>query len=65
MSFHAAKPNHTKGELKAFAELRKDNKRTILTSDKGVEIVIMDRRENTDKANNLLAQPAYRMTGTQ
>ena len=28
--------------------------------DKGVAMVIMDRQEYIDKANNLLAQPAYR-----
>ena len=31
----------------------------ILTEDKGVAMVVMDRQDYTDKANNLLDQPAY------
>ena len=43
---------------KALLELRKDSNRTILTADKGVAMVVMDRKDYIDKANNLLAQPA-------
>ena len=32
----------------------------VLTADKGVAIVVMDRKEYTDKATNLLSQPEYR-----
>ena len=39
-------------------ELRKDSNRTILTADKGVAIVVMDRKNYMEKANNLLAQLA-------
>ena len=59
-SYHAPKPNLTKGEIKALAELRKDNNRIILTADKGVAMAVMDRKDYIDKANNLLVQPAYR-----
>ena len=39
-------------------ELSKDSNRTILTAGKGVTMVVMDRKDYLDKANNLLAQPA-------
>ena len=32
----------------------------LLTAYKGVTMVVMDRQDYIDKANNLLAQPAYR-----
>ena len=57
---HAPKPNFTIGEIKALVELRKDSNRTNLTGDKGVAMVVVDRKDYTDKANNLLVQPAYR-----
>ena len=41
-------------------ELRKDSNRIVLTADNGVAMVVMDRKEYTDKATNLLSQPAYR-----
>ena len=49
-----------KRPMKALAELRKDSNRTILTADKGVATVVVDRKDYIDKANNLLAQPTYR-----
>ena len=58
-SSHSPKPNLIKKEIKAPAELRKDSNRTILTADKGVAMVVMDRKDNIDKENNLLVQPAY------
>ena len=59
-SFHAPKPNLTKRELKALAELIKESNRTIQTADKGVAMVVMDRTMYIDKANNLLVHPAFR-----
>ena len=59
-STHTPKPHLTKGGIKALAELRKDSNKTILTADKGVAMVVMDRKDYIDKANNLLAQLAYR-----
>ena len=41
-------------------ELRKDSNRIVLTTDKGVAVVVMDRKDYIDKATNLLAQSAYR-----
>ena len=31
-----------------------------LTADKGVAMVVMDRKDDINKSNNLLAQPAYK-----
>ena len=42
----------------AIRELKRDKSRIILTVDKGIIMVIMDRQEYIDKANNLLvSQP--------
>ena len=41
-------------------ELRKDSNSIVLTADKGVVMVVMDKKEYIDKAANLLSQPAYR-----
>ena len=59
-SSHTPKPSLTKEVLKALAELKKDSSRIVLTMDKGVAMVVMDRKDYTDKAINLLAEPAYR-----
>ena len=47
-------PNTTKEEFKATKELREDQSRIVLTGDKGVAIVIMDKQQYTDKATALL-----------
>ena len=41
-------------------ELRKDSNKIVLTADKGVAMVVIDKKDHIDKATNLLAQPAYR-----
>ena len=46
--------NTTKQEIQALAELKKDQERVILTADKGVAIVIMDKEDYQDKAKALL-----------
>ena len=56
----APKPNLNKAEIKALAELKRDKDRIILTVDKGVAMVVFDRENYIEKAENLLAQPAYR-----
>ena len=38
----------------------RDSNRTILTADKGVAIVVMDKEDYIEKANSLLGQPTYR-----
>ena len=49
------KPNITVDELKAIKELREDQSRVVFTVDKGVAMVIMDKKEYTDKAIGLLS----------
>ena len=39
------KRNFTKQEVQALVELKKDQSRVILTADKGVAIVIMDKED--------------------
>ena len=65
------KRNITKQEVQALVELKKDQSRVILTADKGVAIVIMDKEEYNEKAKALLedqgtykalkTDPTYRM----
>ena len=57
---NAPKPNITRQENIGLAELKKDKDRVILTADKGVAIVIMDKEDYINKPQELLAQPAYR-----
>ena len=52
--------NLTKEEYKALEELRKDKTRMILTADKGVSIVVLDRDEYIKKAEDLLSQSSYK-----
>ena len=54
------KPNLTKAELKALTELKKDSNRIVLTANKSVAIIVMDRKDYIDRAANLLSLPAYR-----
>ena len=55
----------TKHEIQALAELKKDQERVILTADKGVAIVIMDKKEYQDKAKVLLEdQGTYQVLKT-
>ena len=54
------KHNLTRQEKIGLAELKKDKDRIILTADKGVAMVVMDKEDYINKAKELLAQPAYR-----
>ena len=46
--------NITKQEVQVLVELKKDQSRVILTADKGVAIVIMDKEDYQEKAKALL-----------
>ena len=48
------KRNISKEEVQVLAELKKDQSSVILTADKGVAIVVMDREEYNKKAQELL-----------
>ena len=47
-------------EVQAIMELKRDKSRIVLTADKGVAMVVMDRQDYINKSINLLAQPANR-----
>ena len=46
--------NITKEDAQALAELRKDQSRVILTADKGVALVVLDKTVYNNKAHKLL-----------
>ena len=48
------KANLPKGEFKARKELRSDRDHTILTADKGVALVVMDKSDYIKKMKELL-----------
>ena len=54
------KPNLTKEERIGLAQLKKDKDRVVLTAGKGVAMVVMDKQEYINKAEELLAQPTYK-----
>ena len=58
------KYNLTREEHKALEELKKDKNRMILTADKGVSIVVIDKEEYIRKAEELLRQPTYKTIPT-
>ena len=57
----APKSHLTRQERIGLAQLKKDKDRVILTVDKGVAMVVMDREEYVTKVQELLAQPPYRL----
>ena len=57
---HPPKPNLTKAQTLALRELKRDRDCIVLTADKGVVMVIMDRQDYINKANQLLNQNTYR-----
>ena len=59
-SSHPPKPNLTKAQNSALRELKRDRDHIVLTADKGVAMVIMDRQDYINKANHLLNQNTYR-----
>ena len=57
---HTPKPNLTKQERRGIAQLKKDKDRLVLTADKGVAMVVIDKKDYIHKAKELLGQLAYR-----
>ena len=51
---HNHKTNLTTQECRALTELKQDTSRVVLTTDKGVAMVIMDKEDYTNKAQALL-----------
>ena len=58
----AQKPrsNISKEEFKAIRELKEDDSRIILTADKGVALVVLNKEDYIRKAEHLLNQQTYR-----
>ena len=54
------KPNLTKEERIGLTKLKKDKDRVVLTLDKGVALVVMDKQDYISKAEALLATLAYK-----
>ena len=54
------KPNLNRAEVMAVAELKRKKDRIVLTGEKGVEMVVLDKDSYIEKAENLPAQQAYR-----
>ena len=52
--------NITKDEFKALKELKEDRDRVILTADKGVTLVIMEKKDYIQKAEELLNTTTYK-----
>ena len=57
-------PNITKEEHRAIKELRNDNTRMLLTADKGVSMVVMDREDYNTKSEELLQSSTYTILTT-
>ena len=60
-SSHPPKPNLTKAQNIALRELKRDQDRIVLTADKGVAMVVMDKQDYINKANQLLNQNTYKV----
>ena len=57
---HPPKQNITKEEQKAIAQLRRDDTRIVLTANKGVALVVMNKEDYEKKAEGLLNQTTYK-----
>ena len=60
-SSHPPKPNLTKAQNAALRELKRDRDLIVLTADKGVAMVVMDKQDYINKANQLLNQNTYKV----
>ena len=54
------KQNISKEEVKTIQELKRDQDKIILTTDKGVSMVVMEKEEYKKKSKDLLKQATYR-----
>ena len=61
---HKIKPNIPKDEYQVLKEMKKDNTRMVLTADKGVSMVVVDREDYTQKSEELLHQQNYKILQT-
>ena len=56
---HQFKPNLKKEEIKAMKQLKADKDCMVLTTDKGVALVIMDRSDYIQKAKDIIRRHQY------
>ena len=56
---HPPKPNITREEQKVMEKLRTYDTRIVLTADKGVALVVMNKEDYEKKAEELLNQTTY------
>ena len=61
---HKIKPNIPRDEYQVLREMKRDNTRMVLTADKGMSMVVVDREEYTTKSEELLHQPNYKILQT-
>ena len=57
---HLPKSNIFKEEFQAIKELKKDDNRMIFTADKGMALVVLDKKDDIKKAEDLLNQQTYK-----
>ena len=56
----APKANLTKEDRKALTQVKRDPGRMVLTADKGITLVVIEKEDYKQKAGNLLDQSTYR-----
>ena len=61
---HKIKPNIPKGEYQVLKDVKKDNTRMVLTADKGMSMVVVDRKDYAKKSEELLHQQNYKILQT-
>ena len=60
MKAQTPRSNISKEEFKAIRELKEDDSRIILTADKGVALVVLNKEDYIRKAEHLLNQQTYK-----
>ena len=55
------KSNNTKEEHQAIQQLKKDNTRMVLTADKGMCLVVVEKEDYLKKSEELLLKPTYKI----
>ena len=58
---HPPRPNISKEEHQALQQLKRDNNRMVLTADKGVCLVVMDKEDYIEKSEELLSKSTYKI----
>ena len=60
MNIQPPKTSIGKEEAKAIQDLKRDKERVVLTADKGMSMVVMDKEDYIKKSEELLQQPTYK-----